>query len=235
MDRRGFLIGAGCLAAAAGATAMRPRERMSLMGNLKLEDAIPQKFAGWSKYDTNQIVTPEDENSLAKQLYSQSVGRLYVRGPEEFVMMLIAYGNTQSDTLQLHRPEVCYPAFGMEIVKNDLASIPLARGVDVPGRDLTAVNAERTEFITYWTRIGQALPTEGSEQREAKLASEFAGVIPDGVLVRFSTVAEDPKAAFATNRRFVGDLMAAVSPAVRRVLVGDAPTAAVARALAARA
>jgi len=235
MDRRGFLIGAGCLAAAAGATTMRPRERMSLMGKLKLEDAIPQQFAGWSKYDTNQIVTPEGENSLAKQLYSQSVGRLYVRGQDEFAMMLIAYGDTQSDTLQLHRPEVCYPAFGMEIIKNDLATIPVARGVDVPGRDLTAINAERQEFITYWTRIGQSLPTNGSEQREAKLASEFSGVIPDGVLVRFSTVAEDPKQAFATNRRFIGDLMAAVSPAVRRVLVGDAPMAAIGRALAAKA
>lgn len=229
MDRRGFLIGAGCLAAAGGAYAMKPRERVSLMGKLKLEDAIPNEFNGWKKYDTNQIVTPESENSLARQLYSQSVGRLYVRGEDEFAMMLIAYGDTQSDTLQLHRPEVCYPAFGMEISQNHPAGIPLSRSVTIPGRDLVAVNAERTEYVTYWTRLGQELPTTGGEQRVAKLKDAFAGIIPDGVLVRFSTVLDGPKRSFEVNRHFAADLMAAVSPAVRRVLVGDAPTAALGR------
>ncbi len=231
MDRRGFLIGAGCLAAATGAYAMTPRSRMSLMGKLKLEEAIPAEFNGWKKYESNQIVTPESENSLSRQLYSQSVGRLYVRGDEEFAMMLIAYGDTQSDTLQLHRPEVCYPAFGMEITENHPASIPLSKSVAIPGRDLVAVNAERTEYITYWTRLGQALPTTGGEQRAAKLKDAFEGIIPDGVLVRFSTVLEGPKVSFDVNRRFAADLMAAVSPAVRRVLVGDAPMAALGRDL----
>lgn len=231
MDRRGFLIGAGCLAAATGAYAMAPRTRVSLMGKLKLEDAIPTEFNGWKKYDSNQIVTPESEDSLSRQLYSQSVGRLYVRGDEEFAMMLIAYGDTQSDTLQLHRPEVCYPAFGMEITENHPVAIPLSRSVSVPGRDLVAVNAERTEYVTYWTRVGQALPTTGGEQRVAKLNDAFDGIIPDGVLVRFSTVLDGPKVSFDVNRRFAADLMAAVSPAVRRVLVGDAPMAALGRDL----
>ena len=235
MDRRGFLIGAGCLAAATGAYAMKPRTRVSLMGKLKLEDAIPTEFNGWKKYESNQIVTPEGEDSLSRQLYSQSVGRLYVRGESEFAMMLIAYGDTQSDTLQLHRPEVCYPAFGMDIQENHLASIPLSRNVSIPGRDLVAVNAERTEYVTYWTRVGQALPTTGAQQRAAKLEDAFAGIIPDGVLVRFSTVMEGSKVSFGVNRRFAADLMAAVSPQVRRVLVGDAPMAALGRDLSERA
>lgn len=235
MDRRGFLIGAGCLAAASGAYAMKPRTRVSLMGKLKLEAAIPNAFNGWTKYETNQIVAPESEDSLSRQLYSQTVGRLYVRGEEEFCMMLLAYGDTQSDTLQLHRPEVCYPAFGMEIRQNEFAKIPLSRSVQIPGRELIAVNAERTEYITYWTRLGQALPTTGSEQRSAKLKDAFAGIIPDGVLVRFSTVLDGPKRSFEVNRRFAADLMAAVSPEVRRVLVGDAPMTAIGRDLAGQA
>lgn len=235
MDRRAFLIGAGCLASAAGATALHPRERVSLMGGLRLDDAIPDKFAGWSRYETNQIVTPEGENSLAKQLYSQSVARLYVRGDEEFVMMLIAYGDTQSDTLQLHRPEVCYPAFGMEIIDNRRTDIPVAPTVSLPGRNLIAINAERREYVTYWTRIGQSLPTTGREQRDVKLRNAFAGLIPDGALARFSTIAETAAPAFATNRRFIEDLMTHVSPAVRRVLAGDAVTRALGRATSAGA
>ncbi len=224
MDRRAFLIGAGCLASAAGATALRPRERMSLMGNIKLETAIPDHFAGWSRFESNQIVAPESENSLSRQLYSQSVARLYARGDEEFAMLLIAYGDTQSDTLQLHRPEICYPAFGMEITDNRLVQIPVTSQIAIPGRDLVAINANRQEFITYWTRIGQALPTSGGEQRAVKLRNAMAGIIPDGVLTRVSTVAEDPAKAFASNQRFIADLLLAVRPAVRRVLTGDAIT-----------
>jgi len=222
MDRRAFLIGAGCLASAAGATALRPRERMSLMGNIKLEAAIPDHFSGWSRFESNQIVAPESENSLSRQLYSQSVARLYARGEEEFAMLLIAYGNTQSDTLQLHRPEVCYPAFGMEITENRPVQIAVAPQIAIPGRDLVAINAERNEYITYWTRIGQALPTSGGEQRTVKLRNAMAGIIPDGVLARVSTLADDPAKAFASNQQFIADLLAAVRPAVRRVLTGDA-------------
>jgi len=224
MDRRAFLISAACLASAAGATALRPRERMSLMGRLKLETAIPDHFAGWSRFESNQIVAPESEDSLSRQLYSQSVARLYARGDDAFAMLLIAYGDTQSDTLQLHRPEVCYPAFGMEITENRPVHIAVAPRIYIPGRDLVAINAERQEFITYWTRIGQALPTSGGEQRAAKLHNAIAGLIPDGVLTRVSTIADDPEKAFASNQQFIADLLAAVRPAVRRVLTGDAIT-----------
>jgi EpsI family protein len=169
-------------------------------------------------------VAPERENSLSRQLYSQSVARLYARGDDAFAMLLIAYGDTQSDTLQLHRPEVCYPAFGMEITENRPVHIAVAPQISIPGRDLVAINAERQEFITYWTRIGQALPTSGSEQRAAKLRNAMAGFIPDGVLTRVSTIADDPTKAFASNQQFIADLLAAVRPVVRRVLTGDAIT-----------
>ena len=84
------------------------------------------------------------------------------------------------------------------------------------------MNAERQEFITYWTRIGQALPTSGGEQRSVKLRNAMAGLIPDGVLTRVSTLADDPAKAFASNQKFIADLLAAVRPAVRRALTGDA-------------
>lgn len=79
------------------------------------------------------------------------------------------------------------------------------------------------------------MPTTGGEQRAAKLKDALAGIIPDGVLVRFSTVMEGPKLSFEVNRRFAADMMAAVSPAVRRVLIGDGPAAALDRDLGGRA
>lgn len=229
--RREFLIGGACAAALGGAEFLRPRNHVSLLGNRKLADAIPKAFAGWEEKDTGSIVAPQSENSLAKKLYSESVGRLYARGSDEFVMMLIAYGNTQSDTLQLHRPEVCYPAFGMEITTSAVRPFDLPGGIKVPGRDLTATNPNRTEYVSYWTRIGEELPVDGSEQRWLKLRQAFQGILPDGVLVRFSTIGDDPAAAWNMNRRFAADFIAAVAVAARPALIGTARSEQLARAI----
>ena len=59
---------------------------------------------------------PTASDSLAAKLYGETVGRIYTQastGAE--IMMLLAHGDTQSNDLQLHRPEVCYPAFGFAI------------------------------------------------------------------------------------------------------------------------
>lgn len=222
IDRRELLIGGACLAAAASAEAMRPRTRMSLLHGTKLESVIPKRFGAWTERQAQGLVTPQSENSLAAKLYTQSVGRFYERPDGALVMMLIAYGDTQSDALQLHRPEVCYPAFGFTISQNRVASYPIAPGVDVPGRNLTATSPGRDEHISYWTRVGEYLPTSNGEQRQAKLRQAIAGLIPDGVLVRLSSLDNDPEAAFALNARFAADLLNAVAPAARPALITTA-------------
>lgn len=222
ISRRDILIGGACVAAAASAEAMRPRTRMSLLGGAKLEAVVPKRFGEWRERQAQGLVTPQSENSLAAQLYTQSVGRFYERADGAVVMMLIAYGDTQSDSLQLHRPEVCYPAFGFTITTNRDAAYPIAPGVEIPGRNLTATSPGRDEHISYWTRIGEYLPISNGEQRTAKLRQAFAGLIPDGVLVRLSSVSEDTEAAFALNAQFAADLVRAVAPAARPALITSA-------------
>lgn len=225
IDRRDLLIGGACLATAGTAAAMRPREQMSLLKGAKLETAVPKRFAGWEWRESNAIVVPEDEDSLASRLYSETVARLYARGDDEFVMMLIAYGDTQNDLLQLHRPETCYPAFGFNVTDSRPAQFDLGSGVTIPGRTLVASSPTRTEHISYWTRIGEALPVDGREQRTAKLRSQLAGIIPDGVLVRLSTSLATPAASYAVNERFAADLMRATAPNVRAALINSANAA----------
>lgn len=219
MNRRDLLIGAGCLLAAASAEAMRPRDRVSLLGGRKLASIIPTGFGPWRERQSEGLITPQSENSLAARLYTQTVGRFYERPDGALVMMLIAYGDTQSDSLQLHRPEVCYPAFGFAIETNRDAAYPIAPGVEIPGRNLTATSPGRNEHISYWTRIGEYLPTTNGEQRTAKLRQAVAGIIPDGVLVRISSVADDVDAAFALNAQFAADFVRAVAPAARPALI----------------
>src|SRR3546814_1503171 len=106
-------------------------------------------------------------------LYSDTLTRLYSHaGTGERVMLLMAYGSTQSDLLQLHRPETCYPAFGYRISRSAVASLDFGAR-DLPVRELIAVGPARTESILYWTRVGDALPpsNSGSDEHTSELQS----------------------------------------------------------------
>lgn len=220
ISRRDMLVGGLLLGAAGGAYAWTPREKMSLLGSRDLERLIPKAFGQWSELPAQALVVPEEEDSLASQLYRQRVGRIYANPDGDAVMLLIAYGGTQSDSLQLHRPEVCYPAFGFNLRGITDVSIPLVAGAAIPGRQLVAASPIRTEQILYWTRIGEFLPVSGAEQRWARLRTQMGGAIPDGMLVRLSSLGTDPARGYALNRRLAADLMAAIGPDARRALVG---------------
>lgn len=223
ISRRDMIIGGACVAAAVGAEAARPRERLTLLADgQSLEKAIPRDFGRWKVREGEGIITPQSEDSLAAQLYNQSIGRFYETSDGEVVMLLIAYGNTQSDTLQLHRPEVCYPAFGFEIVENRPTQIPLGHGAVLPARNLLASVPGREERISYWTRIGEYLPVSNSEQRQMRFRTALAGIIPDGVLVRISNTSPGDAEGFALNSRFAADLLAAVPPRIRPALITTA-------------
>ena len=221
MDRRGLLLSAACLAAAGGAQALRPHKRFSLLGDVKMASIVPTQFGAWTAQDFDGLVKPETQGTLAARLYSEILTRIY-RNAETGVelMMLIAYGDTQSDLLQLHRPESCYPAVGFQLLSTRPAPIPLASGVSLPGRQVVAQKADRIENIVYWTRLGEYLPTGFGDQRKARLYTAMQGYVADGGLFRFSALGPDPAAAFAQLDSFVAELMAAVAPQNRRGMVG---------------
>jgi EpsI family protein len=143
-------------------------------------------------------------------------------------MVLLAHGDTQSNSLQLHRPEVCYPAFGFEISGVSREFLRLAPGASLPSTRLVADAPGRRENIVYWTRLGDFLPTTGAEQRLDRIRTVVGGYIADGLLARFSVVADDSASAFATAAAFVSRFVRAVAPAHRPALIGSRLAAAIA-------
>ena len=229
-SRREFMIGGACALAAGAGYAATPRKRMSLLGNAKLEDIIPRAFGLWAELPTDNVVVAESDDSLAAKLYAQTVTRMFVsNGDGASIMALFAYGDTQSDQLQLHRPEICYPAFGFDVIDSRAVDIPLQSGAAIPARRLTAQSELRTEHIAYWTRVGEYLPQSGEEQRSAKLRTAFQGVIPDGILVRISNLASTPELGFAVNERFAAQLIAALPKTQLPALIGSKITAQLSR------
>jgi len=225
IDRRDLLLGGAMLTAAAGATALTPHRHVQFLGSRKLEDIIPRHIGNWAERPSEAFILPHDPGSLSAQLYNDTVARLYVSPNSIPVMVVVAYGNLQNDQLQLHRPEVCYAAVGFQISASTPAELTLARNVRLPVRELVATSDSRVEPICYWTRIGDAMPTTGSQQRWVKLQQQIAGIIPDGVLVRMSTVAEPSQEVFSELRRFGTAMVASIAAVNRPVLIGPTLTA----------
>jgi EpsI family protein len=209
MRRRELLLAGLAVAALGAAEALRPRHRLILLRKDTIADALPAKFDGWASQDTT-LVNPAMAGRLAKTLYSETVSRVYYDDAGRGVMVLIAYGDTQSDLLQLHRPESCYPAVGYTIVSTRTKDVAIAPGVTVPARRVIAATEDRTENIIYWTRLGERLPQSASQQRNARLQNAIEGYVPDGVLVRLSILGDDPDAAFGVLESFVPVMLRAV-------------------------
>ena len=221
IDRRELLIGAACVGALGTAEWLRPREHLILKGPGKLGDQIPKSFGKWHEEPSVGVIAPTTPGSLADQLYSESVNRIYAPADgERPIMLLIAYGAAQSDLLQLHRPEACYPAIGFAITERKLANIPLGSG-SIPSVNLSAQMSDRFEDIVYWTRLGEYLPQTAGEQRNDRLRAAMDGYIGDGALIRASALRlpeEKPRWDYVNG--FLADMVLAMAPQRRKSLVG---------------
>jgi EpsI family protein len=220
-NRRDILIGAACLAGAGAAFAMTPRKKLSLLADRKLEDVIPRTAPGWKSVDVSDLVQPKEEGSLAARLYNQTVGRGYQHDQTGIqLMMLAAYGQSQSNDLMLHRPETCYPASGFRISANEPARLALPGGGVLPARRLVADAPGRREAILYWSRLGEDLPVSNREQRLDRVRTAMSGYVADGLLMRVSALGADPELVFPHLESFVPVLLQATAPQARSVLVG---------------
>lgn len=219
--RRDLLIGGACVGAAGLAYYLKPRKRQNLLNGARMADILPIKFGDWSAENADGLVQPKSEKDLAAQLYSEMVGRIYTNATTgDQVMMLVAYGDTQSDLLQLHRPEACYPAVGFTLVESKASQVRLSSGVPLPVRKVIATAPGRQENIVYWARIGDYLPASANEQRTVRLRTAMDGYVPDGALVRFSAVGTDAGQSFGVIDRFIPALLDAVAAKQRQALVG---------------
>jgi EpsI family protein len=136
-------------------------------------------------------------------------------------MLSIAYGGDQSKQLQLHLPEVCYVAQGFDMLKNHADQLSTGYGT-VPVKRLVARQNMRNEPITYWVTIGDKAVMSGVDQKLSRLMYGLSGRIPDGMLVRVSTIGTDEAGAYALQDRFVNEMLGALDRNGRARLMGAA-------------
>jgi EpsI family protein len=185
-----------------------------------LEKMIPSKFGAWQVDSSLPVILPSPEvQARLDRIYNQVLSRTYVDGQGRHIMLSIAYGGDQSDGTTAHKPEVCYPAQGLEIVYNR-TGVMNVEGRDLPVRRLRARMGARHEPITYWIVVGDKAVTSGSGMKMVQLRYGVRGLIPDGVLIRVSSLDRDADAAFALQEDFVRSMAASLDASLRQRLLG---------------
>jgi EpsI family protein len=218
-----LVIGLTMLAAAGLAYALTPRERIADQGpKIDLETMIPKQFGDWKIDETVlPLIADPSQQALINKIYNQTLSRTYLNAKGDRVMLSIAYGGNQSDNMAVHKPEVCYPAQGFQVLKNTRGDLQTAGGA-IPVKRLVATHGSRIEPITYWITLGDEVPDGGMKWKLAQLKYGLTGKIPDGLLFRVSSIQPNDAVAYDVQGRFINDLLQAVAPGDRAKLAGVA-------------
>lgn len=234
LSRRMVLIGFASGLTATSAFALRPRREEHKLIKETLQDIIPASVGAWRYGNAEGVVVARAEEAMPIGSYDQLVARTYEAPDRPNMMLLVAYGSTQGATLQLHRPETCYPAQGFGLSDFSEPDFQFASESEVHARRFTATRDERVERLVYWTRIANSFPLNTAGEYRAILGSVLSGIVPDGVLVRVSTITHNIPAADRAIDEFAAQLIHATSSSGRQLLLGDTIAAEIAAAGAAR-
>jgi exosortase B len=220
--RTGPLVALAALAIAGTALATPALVPVAEPAAIDLASVIPARFGDWRvDPDAVQVAPAADVQATLDRLYGQVVSRTYVDAAGERMMLTVAYGGDQSDALKAHRQEVCYAAQGFQVRGLATGRIEAA-GRSIPVTRFLAVRGERSEPVTYWFTMGDRVVLGRLDRLRAQLAAGFAGRIPDGMLVRVSSISGDPGSAFAAQRDFADALLGAMAPGAARRVAGAA-------------
>lgn len=221
VTRRNVIVGGIGLACSGVALAGAREAEIEPLPEGALDRLVPGRFGQWSAIEAGGVVVPP-KSEMSDKAYNDVLIRVY-QGPEgAAVALLLAYGSLQGRDMQLHRPELCYPAAGFAIKGAETLDLRLPNEPVISARLLDTASQARPEQVLYWTRIGPDFPTTQLAQRWSVLRQNLQGQVPDGILVRTSTVAEDSSAAMPVLRSFVEAMMHDSPPATRKLLIGRA-------------
>jgi len=214
-----FCLMAGALAL--GVLVRPPAKAASAGPRFVLETIVPKSFGEWREASERRdfaVVNPQTKELLDK-LYSQLLTRTYVNSQGYQIMLSMAYGDDQRGDLQAHKPEVCYPAQGFSLHSNDETQLATRFG-PITVRRLSTSMGPRKEPVTYWFTVGDTAVKNKLEQRMVEMKLGLTGQIPDGLLVRLSSIDGSPAHAYTMQDAFANDLLDAMSTTDRGRISG---------------
>lgn len=211
-----------CMFAGAGlALALKPTDKLVESGpEINLETLIPGQLGDWKIDQTIVMLVSPDQQEALENVYSQTLTRTYINSAGKRIMLSLAYGGTHGEGMQMHRPENCYPAQGFQLVTDTQAVILPTQYGELPIKRLVAAQGPRNEPITYWTVVGDQHTQFGWRMKLAQMRYTLTGVIPDGMLVRVSSIDRDETGAYEIQADFIQALLASMNDAERERITG---------------
>jgi EpsI family protein len=213
-----------CALSLSAAHVLRPTNSLAKANQpIDLKVQIPLAFGGWRevRYLTPVLPDPSLQARL-DELYTQVLARTYRHADGRTVMLSIAYGSDQSsEATAVHRPEFCYTAQGFAVANMGEAQLSLGPSDPLNVQRLVARQGSRTEPISYWVTLDRQAVLPGFQRKLTQLQYGLRGDIPDGMLVRVSTLEPgSPMVGFDAQAGFLKDLFEAVDPRVRQRYFG---------------
>jgi EpsI family protein len=209
------------VAASVAAAYVRPTTKISDQSpKINLGTLIPDRLGDWHIDESiSPVQVSPDVQARLDKIYNQTLSRTYMNPQGYRIMLSIAYGGDQSDTMQVHRPEICYVAQGFQIMKEQAGELAVPYGA-LPIKRVLAVQRQRSEPITYWITVGDKATPIGIRQKLAQLSYGLTGKVPDGMLVRVSSIDDDQQRAYQVQDAFINDMLAALNPTARVRIAG---------------
>lgn len=201
IDRRSLVIGLGLAGGGAFSYFNSPRAMAAPISPDRFQQMIPAKVGRWTSRKSAELVLPAEDKGRDK-LYENIETRIYECEGLPAMMLMVAYSSVQRNDVQVHRPEVCYPAAGFPIIWTRPAMIDVGSR-EVSGRELVADRGGLKERIVYWVRVGDEFPTDWTDQRLIMAKANLRGITPDGVLFRVSMIEVDPASSVKALDTFI--------------------------------
>lgn len=222
--RKALAFLGAAMASGIGAVALVPRTGIAEMtASLPLETLFPAVFRSWKiDADVIPIEVGAELRKVIQESYDQTLARTYVNAQGYRVMLSVAYGGRRNQGMDIHRPEICYPAQGLALRRETRESVFRIEQQELPLKRLVAGVGGRNEPISYWLVIGRSVASFGYGHRIALLKYGLTGHVPDGMLIRVSSIDDDEAAAFKEQDAFLRDLLSSLAPEFRSRILGQA-------------
>lgn len=221
---RNFLLMALMVAASGLAVAVRPTHKIADQAErTSLEKIIPAQFGEWRVDNSIVPIEPAPElRAVIEQTYDETLSKTYVDDSGNRIMLSLAYGGNQHEGMNTHRPEVCYPAQGFQLLASRPDSLTVL-GRTLPLRRVVARMGGRNEPISYWVVVGDELTEFGLKHKLTTLKYGITGRIPDGMLIRVSSIDHDEQHAYPLQDKFISAMLLALSEQDQTRLLGSLP------------
>jgi EpsI family protein len=173
-------------------------------------DVVPYEMDGWSGFESRFDPIYGGDPSDTRLL------RVYRRGDQPPVILYVGFFGELAKILDIHTPELCYPAEGWEILRSGKSSAGSFRSEQIQAKEILVDKGGNRRLVVWWYNAGPRPIQTRIRNVYAMLAMSMITGRTDGSMVRVETPLGSGGEAEAEKR--VGEFQKSILPQLDRAL-----------------